>query len=119
MLQEFKDFVTKGNLVELAVAFIMATAFAVVVLAFTEEVMNFIAAILGFDVNFNNLSIDIRDGRVFYGRIFTAVINFLIIAGAVFMMVKAYNKMTAEAEADGPSDEVVLLTEIRDALRNR
>lgn len=120
LLNEFKEFVNRGNLVELAVAFVLATAFAPVVLSIVDNIfMPIIAAIIG-QPDFSSLGIDIGDARINYGTPLTLIINFLVIAFVCFLVVKAYNasKKPAEEEASEPS-EVELLTEIRDALRNR
>jgi large conductance mechanosensitive channel len=120
MLKEFKDFVNRGNLVELAVAFVLATAFAPVVLSIVDNIfMPIIAAIVG-QPDFSSLGFDIGDARINYGTPLTLIINFLIIAFVCFLVVKAYNasKKSSPEEESGPS-EVELLTEIRDALRNR
>ncbi len=119
MLKEFKDFVSRGNLVELAIAFVLATAFAPVVLSIVDNIfMPIIAAIVG-QPDFNTLGFDIGDARINYGTPLTLIVNFVIIAFVCFLVVKAYNKMKKPAEeASGPS-EVELLTEIRDALRSR
>ncbi len=120
MLEEFKEFVNRGNLIELVIAFILATAFAPVVLSIVDNiVMPIIAAIVG-QPDFSTLGFDIGDARVNYGTPLTLIINFLIIAFVCFLVVKAYNhrkKPVTETES-GPT-EVELLAEIRDALRNR
>ena len=120
LLQEFKEFVNRGNLVELAIAFVLATAFAPVVLSIVDNIfMPIIAAIIG-QPDFSSLGIDIGDARINYGTPLTLIINFLVIALVCFLVVKAYNasKKSADEEDSGPR-EVELLTEIRDALRNR
>ena len=118
MIKEFKDFVNRGNLVELAIAFVLATAFAPVVLSIVDDIfMPIIAAIFG-PPDVSQLGIDIGDARINYGTPLTLIINFLVIAFVCFLVVKAYNKMKKDDAADDPS-EVELLTEIRDALRSR
>jgi large conductance mechanosensitive channel len=118
LTREFKDFVNRGNLVELAIAFVLATAFAPVVLSIVDNIfMPIIAAIIG-QPDFSSLGFDIGEARVNYGTPLTLIINFLVIALVCFLVVKAYNKMKKPEEATGPS-EVELLTEIRDALRSR
>ena len=119
MITEFKDFVNRGNLVELAIAFVLATAFAPVVLSIVDDIfMPIIAAIVG-QPDFSQLGFDIGDARINYGTPLTLIINFLVIAFVCFLVVKAYNKMKQPAEADSGPSEVELLTEIRDALRSR
>ena len=119
MLNEFKDFINKGNLVALAIAFLMATAFAPVVKAFADGVvMNLIAAIFG-KPNFDSIVIGVGDADLLVGTVITAFINFLAVAAVCFLIVKAYDKwQKKDEEVAGPS-EIDLLTEIRDSLRNR
>ena len=117
-IQEFKDFVNRGNLVELAIAFVLAAAFGLVVVAIVNGVfMPIIAAIFG-EPNFDSITIDIGDGVILIGTAITAIVNFLVAAFACFLVIKAYNKMKGPVEEDGPS-EVDLLIEIRDELRSR
>lgn len=120
MIQEFKDFINKGDIVDLAVAVVMATAFKPIVDAFVDNVlMQIVAAIFG-EPNFNSLSFELGDADIFYGTVITAIVSFLFVALAVFFVLKAYNatKADEEEEDSGPS-EVDLLTEIRDSLANR
>lgn len=115
-MKGFKDFVMRGNLVELAVAFIIGTAFAVVVKAFTDVILSLIGK-LGGNPDFNN----IKPGGVPLGAFLTALVAFLIVAGVVyFFVVKPYEAAKARfarTETDAaPDEDVVLLTEIRDLL---
>jgi large conductance mechanosensitive channel len=125
LLAEFKDFVNRGNLLELAIAVVLATAFAPVVTSIVDNIfMPIIAAIFG-QPDFSALSIDIGKAEINYGIPLTLIISFLIIAFVCFLVVKAYNKMQKqqeeeeEEEADSGPSEIELLTEIRDALRSR
>ena len=120
LLNEFKDFVNRGNLLELAIAVVLATTFAPVVLSIVDNIfMPIIAAIVG-QPDFNDLGFDIGDARINYGTPLTLIINFLIIAFVCFLVVKAYNTMKKqEEEADSGPTEIELLTEIRDSLRSR
>lgn len=115
-MKGFKDFVMRGNLVELAVAFIIAAAFATVVKAFTDVILSLIGKI-GGKPDFNS----IRPGGVPIGAFLTALVAFLIVAAVVyFLVVTPYEKAKkryARAEVDAaPNEDVVLLTEIRDLL---
>ena len=134
MIQEFKDFIMKGNVLELAVAVIIAGAFGAVVTSFTNDVlMPPIGQAIG-GVDFSELKYVLSpdevaaDGTVTegaairYGNFLQMVLNFLIIAFILFLIVKAYNKATEEppveeapAEPAGPT-EIELLMQIRDAL---
>lgn len=99
MLREFREFVTRGNLVELAVAFIMGVAFASVVQAFTDVVLGTISFVAGGNVSFDRLGVH-KGGEVVipYGAFLTQVVNFLIVAAALFFVVKAYNRFRRTPE---------------------
>ena len=92
MLKEFKAFALKGNLVELAVAFILGVAFAAVVTSLVQDViMPLIAAVVG-EPNFNSLQADVGDAVVEYGQFLTALANFLLVALALFFIVRAIQR---------------------------
>lgn len=114
-MKGFRDFVLRGNLVELAIAFIMATAFAAVVAAFTTIVMDIVGKVGGVD-SFS----DYTPNGIHVGAFITATITFLIIAAVVYFAVflpylKARERFFPPEEAATPED-VALLTEIRDLL---
>lgn len=136
MLKEFRDFIMKGNVLELATAVIIAGAFGAIVKSFTADVlMPPIGAAMG-DVNFTELQYIIEPAvmseagevvnaavAIRYGAFIQTIIDFLIIAFIIFMIVRTYNKMTEKKEAEeaaappAPSNEEVLLGEIRDLLK--
>lgn len=117
MLKGFKEFIMRGNLVELAVAFVIGAAFALVVTAFVGVLMSLIAIIFGGPPNFDQVAI----GDLVVGPFLTALVTFLVISVVVyFFVVVPYNKIQ-ERRAKGeeptpPSEEVTLLTQIRDLL---
>ena len=121
MLKGFKDFIMRGNLVELAVAFIMATAFATVVTAFVGFIMSIVSKVAGGPPNLD----DMHPGGILIGPVLTALFAFLMIAAVVyFLVVLPYNKLQ-ERRARGkeeaptvPAEDIALLTEIRDLLAN-
>ncbi|MEM0898360.1 MAG: large conductance mechanosensitive channel protein MscL [Pseudomonadota bacterium] len=136
MLNEFKEFINKGNVMDLAVGVIIGGAFATIVGSLTADlIMPIVGAIFGgFDFSnyFLPLSSDVtaasleaarEQGAVLaYGSFITAVLNFLILAFVIFLMVRAVNKMKrAEeekpAEPEAPPADIVLLGEIRDLLK--
>lgn len=131
MLKEFKDFLMKGNLVEIAVGLILALAFKAVVDSLVADVINQIVAGVFSAPDFSTLSIDLSaddpDGAaIFYGNFLNAVISFVIVGFVLFLIVKAYNRMVAMASRKGETEEtpedsaeVVLLREIRDQLARR
>jgi large conductance mechanosensitive channel len=120
MLQEFKAFISKGNLVELAVAVILGLAFNQVVGAIVIGIFTpLVAAVFGRP-DLSSLTFRIGDGQIQIGFVLDAIISFLITAFVLFLVVKAYNRAFPKKaeEAAGPT-EVELLTEIRDELRRR
>lgn len=98
MLKEFKEFITKGNLIEIAVAFILGLAFATVVASFTNVIMSLIGAIFGGDVSFDRLTVDVNGTPIPYGAFLTTLVNFVIVAFILFLVVKAYNRLRKQAE---------------------
>jgi len=119
MLKEFKEFVSRGNLVELAVAVILGLAFNIVVQSLVIDVFTpVIAAIFG-EPDFFSITIPMGESEIRIGSFLNTVFTFVITAFVVFLVVKAYNRaFPKEAEEAGPT-EIELLTEIRDALRSR
>jgi large conductance mechanosensitive channel len=96
MLKEFREFALKGNLLELAVAFVLGLAFAAVVTSFVDDIiMQLVAAIIG-KPDFSNLTFSIGDGVIRYGSFLTALVTFLIIAWVLFLIVKAVQQMMPE-----------------------
>ena len=125
--QEFKAFIMRGNVLDLAVAVVIGAAFKTVIDSFVNDLITpFIGAVVG-KPNFNNLTFKLGKGVVQYGSFLTNVVNFVIIAAAIFVMIKTFEKLqtlrqrdaAAEVDTPAPSDETVLLTEIRDLLRER
>src|SRR5262245_56138518 len=99
MLKEFRDFVMRGNLIEIAVALILALAFAAVVAAFTNVVLSFVAAIFGGDVSFDQLTFSVNGTPLPYGAFLTALFTFVVVAFILFLVVKAYNAWKKSGEA--------------------
>lgn len=93
MLGEFKEFALKGNLIELAVAFILGLAFSAVVLSLVNDVVLQIIAAIAGQPSFDGLSIDLNNSTIRYGAFLTALINFLLIAFVLFLIVRAVNKL--------------------------
>ena len=121
MLKEFRDFLLRGNIVELAVAFVMGVAFAAVVSAFVNGlIMPLIAAIFGKH-NFNDLTFTIHNSVFSYGSVITALINFIAVAAAVFFfVVKPVNALLGRFRSpaeEGMPDEERRHQELLAALR--
>lgn len=118
-IAEFKEFVNRGNLVELAVAFTLTLFFVPVVNAIVNGlIMQLIAGIFG-QPSFDSITIDVGDAELLVGTVITALVTFLIVAFVCFLIVKAYNAMKAPADDDDGPSEIDLLIEIRDELRSR
>lgn len=122
MVQEFREFIAKGNMIDIAVGFIMGAAFTAVVGSLVENVLMPIVAIPFGEPSFDSIIWTINGSEILIGTFITSLVAFLLVAVAVFLfIVKPYNayrertEEEAEEEDAGPS-EVDLLTEIRDAL---
>ncbi|HSC34098.1 MAG TPA: large-conductance mechanosensitive channel protein MscL [Thermodesulfobacteriota bacterium] len=142
MLKEFREFAMRGNVVDMAVGIIIGAAFGTIVQSLVNDViMPPIGLVLG-NVDFSNLFLVLKEGTpqgpypalsdaakagavtINYGKFLNTIISFLIVAFAVFILVRNINKLRQEKEAappppPGPSNEEKLLTEIRDILRNK
>ena len=121
LIQEFKEFAFKGNVVDLAVAVIIGGAFGKIITSFVDDVITPLLLNPALEAaNLKNIS-ELTWNGVKYGNFLSAIISFLIIAMVLFMLIKAVNKVNkpaVEAPA-GPSNEEVLLAEIRDLLKNK
>ena len=116
-LKEFKDFIASGNLVDTAIAFILALYIKSVVDSFINGiVLNIIAAIVG-KPNFDSIVIGIDDTDILIGTFITAVVNLIIVGAVMFMVVKAMAKLKKEEAEAEVVTEIGLLTEIRDSLK--
>lgn len=125
MLKEFKDFAMRGNVVDMAVGIIIGAAFGKIVSSLVSDVIMPPIGVLMGSVSFSDLAIALGEGEgavtLNYGMFIDTVINFVIVALAVFMLIKALNSMKKKEEAKPaeppkPSAEETLLTEIRDLL---
>ncbi|MBT80618.1 MAG: large conductance mechanosensitive channel protein MscL [Alteromonadaceae bacterium] len=135
MWQDFKNFIARGNVLDLAVGIIIGAAFTTVVKSLVDDVLMPVIGMFTNNVDFSDLYVNLSGGEfasvqaareagavvVSYGLFINALINFLIVAGVVFMMVRTFNKLKEKAE--DPKDKTVktprdiaLLQEIRDAL---
>jgi len=131
MLTEFRDFAVRGNVVDMAVGIVMGGAFGKIVSSFVGDVLMPPIGLLLGGVDFSDLAVTMKDAAdgapavtLNYGAFIQTIVDFTIIAFAIFLVVKAMNTVIKKKEAappppPGPSKEEVLLTEIRDALRSR
>ena len=122
MISEFRDFILRGNVVDLAVAFVIGGAFAAITVSLVEDILTPLLGLLGIP-DFSTWVIEVGDAEMRIGNFLNTLISFLAIAAAIFfLVVKPMNAVNArlaaaeEEEEEGPS-EVDLLAEIRDELR--
>ncbi|WP_306117003.1 MULTISPECIES: large-conductance mechanosensitive channel protein MscL [unclassified Roseovarius] len=131
MIQEFKDFIAKGNVMDMAVGIIIGAAFTAIVTSMVDDLITPIISLFTGGIDFSSMGVRLsegEDGAVFaYGNFIMALINFLIIAWVVFLLVKMVNRVKEAAEKPeeaapevetGPSELDVLL-EIRDSLAKK
>ena len=124
MLKGFKDFLLRGNVVDLAVAVVIGAAFAAVISAFATDFIGGIIGAIGGSPNFNSAGFEANDSKIIIGSTITALIYFVIVAASVyFFVVVPVNRLMErrkrgeEPEVEAPSEDIVLLQEIRDLLR--
>lgn len=131
LLQEFKAFAMRGNVIDLAVAVVIGAAFGKIVSSLVDNIIMPIVGVLTGGVDFSDLAITLREATesdpavtLGYGMFINATITFIIVAFAIFMVIKGMNRLQrkkeeAPKEPPKPSKEEELLTEIRDLLKNR
>lgn len=127
-LGEFKEFISRGNVVDMAVGVIIGSAFGKIVTSLVEKILMPIIGVLIGGLDFSNLSIVVGTAKVGYGAFIQAIVDFLIVAFCLFLIVKAMNKFqdavkkdaveeAIEKEQSNDEKELELLTEIRDLLK--
>ena len=126
LVQEFKTFAMRGNVVDMAVGIIIGAAFGKIVTSFVSDVIMPPVGLLLGGIDFGHLSIFLAEGvAIKYGLFVNTVIDFIIVAFAIFMMIKGMNHMKKKEVAEPveapapPSNEEVLLEEIRDLLKKK
>jgi large conductance mechanosensitive channel len=122
MLKGFRDFVMRGNVIDLAIAVIIGAAFGAVVTAFSTDFVGGLLGALGGTPDFGDAGVTVNGSKIVYGSTLTALIQFLIVAAVIYFVIVvpvtrlAERRGAAESESPAPSDETKLLTEIRDLL---
>lgn len=125
MIKEFKEFISRGNVIDLAVGVIMGSAFGKIVSSLVDDIiMPLVGGLIG-GIDFNGLSVKIGESVISYGNFIQNIVDFLIIAICIFLIIKAINKLSRKKKAE-PKEEVVvkaentvLLEEIRDLLKKK
>ena len=116
---DFKDFISRGNVVDMAVGVIIGAAFGKIVTSLVDDIlMPAIGALIG-GLDFSNLMVKIGNAKISYGLFIQSVVDFLIIALCIFFMIKLFEKFKKKEEEEEPklSDEAKLLEEIRDLMK--
>ena len=123
---EFKEFIMRGDVVDLAVGVIVGGAFGKIVTSLVNDILMPIIGIIIGGIDFSHLSIDFLDAKIMYGSFIQQIIDFLIVAFCIFMFVKVVTRFTRKeeekeekAEEVKKSEEVLLLEEIRDLLKDK
>ncbi|CDE97058.1 large-conductance mechanosensitive channel [Clostridium sp. CAG:567] len=121
---EFKKFISKGNVVDMAVGVIIGGSFGKIVTSLVNDIITPIIGIIIGGIDFSNLSIQINDAKIMYGNFIQTIIDFLIIAICIFTVIRTFEKIKNKnkkeevvVEKPKKSDEVLLLEEIRDLLK--
>ena len=123
--REFKEFISKGNVMSMAVGIIVGTAFTAIVTSLNQDIITPLLGLILGQIDFTSLSITVGNASVTYGNFIQAIITFLITAFTLFLILKAFNRMTAKKEEEAPAEpepapvpeDIQLLTEIRDLLK--
>lgn len=121
-IKEFKEFISRGSVIDLAVAVVIGGAFTKIVNSLVDDIIMPIIGVIIGGINFGNLMATVGTAEIKYGMFIQAIVNFLLIALVIFSVIKAINQFKKKEEEKpeepaAPSEDIVLLTEIRDLLR--
>lgn len=121
-IKEFKEFISRGSVIDLAVAVVIGGAFTKIVNSLVDDIIMPIIGVIIGGINFENLMVTVGTAEIKYGMFIQAIVNFLLIALVIFSVIKAINQFKKKEEEKpedpvAPSEDIVLLTEIRDLLR--
>lgn len=125
--EEFRTFISKGNVIDLAVAVVIGNAFNAIVSSLVDDIiMPFVGLIIG-GIDFSDIKVTLGEANIMFGKFIQNIVDFLIVALTIFVVVKAFNKLQEKTkkkeekkeEQPKKSDETVLLEEIRDLLKKK
>jgi large conductance mechanosensitive channel len=124
IIKEFKEFAMRGNVIDLAVGVVIGGAFGAIVSSLVADILMPLIGIITGGVDFSGLSVDVGEAKLSYGKFIQALISSIIIAFAIFVMIKGLNTLSKKKEVEeaiapppAPTKEEELLTEIRDLLK--
>jgi len=122
ILKEFKEFISKGNVIDMAVGVIIGSAFSKIVTSLVNDIIMPLIGIIIGGLDFSSLSITVKDSQILYGSFIQNIVDFLIIAACIFTVIKILNKFKKQKPAETPKpaeipEDIKLLTEIRDLLK--
>lgn len=119
-MKDFRDFVMRGNVIDLAVAVILGVAFGAIVTSLVNDIIMPVIGVLLGGIDFTSLTREVGDAVIAYGNFIQAIVNFVVIAFVIFLIVRTINRMSRPPEVvAAPPADIVLLTEIRDLLRKQ
>ena len=121
VIAEFKEFISRGSVMDLAVGMIMGAAFTAIVNSLVDDIVMPLIGVILKGIDFTALMVTVGEANITYGNFIQAIINFLCISLVIFLLVKALNKFRKKKEEapPEPSKEEKLLTEIRDLLKDQ
>ena len=121
MLKEFRVFLQQGNVIDLAMAVIIGGAFGAIINSLVDDIFMPVIGILIGGIDFSGLSIQVGEAVILFGNFIQAIINFVIIASAMFLVIRSYNQLRSEEQSapPKPSAEEKILAEIRDLLKEQ
>ena len=120
-IKEFKDFISKGNVMTMAVGIIIGSAFTAIVNSVVGDIITPLIGLILGGINFSGIMVTVGEAQILFGNFIQAVVTFLITALVLFLIVKAFNafQKKKDEEPPKPSKEEELLTEIRDLLKDK
>jgi len=122
LLNEFKEFISKGNVIDMAVGVVIGSAFSKIVTSLVNDIIMPLVGIVIGGLDFTNLSIKVKESEILYGSFIQNIVDFLIIAACIFTVIKIMNKFKKQKPVEEPKpvevpEDIKLLTEIRDLLK--
>lgn len=121
-IKEFKEFISRGSVIDLAVAVVIGGAFTKIVNSLVDDIIMPIIGVIIGGINFEHLMITVGTAEIKYGMFIQTIVNFILISFVIFSIIKSINQFKKKEEEkpeepEKPSEDIVLLTEIRDLLR--